>query len=109
VIAELYKGSHARERERKIYFCRDRNGLEVDCLTETAGKFHIMEIQSAGTINKVLFKGMNIFENFAHSRVLTKFLFYGGTISQQRTSASVLPCLSLNIEKMPWEMLQLLI
>jgi len=104
VIAELYKRSYARETERNFYFWRDRSGLEVDCLTETAGKFHIMEIKSAGTINNDFFKGLNTFENIAHGRVLTKSLFYGGTTSQQRTGTSVLPWAFLCEGKMPWEM-----
>lgn len=63
VIAEIVKlQSHKGYNRKNIYYWRDNNGIEIDCVLEGADeKLHLIEIKGGATINKDYMKNLKSF------------------------------------------------
>ena len=79
VIGEFLKMRYNRGSRANMYFLRDQNGREVDLLLETGGKLLPIEIKSAKSINKSLFKGLNYFKKILPECDQT-YLVYAGDL-----------------------------
>lgn len=63
VIAEIIKlQSHKGLNKKNVYYWRDHNRVEVDCIVEGAdGRLHLIEIKGGATINKDYMKNLKSF------------------------------------------------
>ncbi|MDX2250050.1 MAG: ATP-binding protein [Bacteroidia bacterium] len=90
VISELYKSEYNAGRRPALYFWRDSNGNEIDCLSEKGQFLDLIEIKASQTINPSFFKGFTYFEKVAPEVIGKKYLIYAGDQNQPRTAATVL-------------------
>lgn len=88
VIVELLKSMANNKTNSSLYFWRDSNANEVDCIIDHGSKIIPVEIKSAQTINSDFFKGLDHFDKLFETN--NKTLVYGGDESQQRTSYNIL-------------------
>lgn len=58
VISELYRYFYNHNESPRIFFWRDSNGNEIDCLIEYKGKLAAIEIKSSMTLAPHLFKSL---------------------------------------------------
>ena len=91
IISDSIKQSYHQGSHPSCYFWRDSHGNEVDLLVDHAGKLDIFEIKSGKTINQDYFKGLRYMTKIAPEAIANKTVIYGGTASQLRTEANVLP------------------
>ncbi len=63
VILEVMKYYYNKGINKKLYFLRDSNGLEIDLVFKTDGGFCLIEIKSANTWHKNFTKNFSIFKN----------------------------------------------
>ncbi len=90
VITEIIKTRYNLGLEPHVYFWRDKNGNEVDCIVERASRLLALEIKSGKTINNDFFKGLVYWQSLSGDTPENSYLIYGGDASQQRKNASVL-------------------
>ncbi|MEZ4828495.1 MAG: ATP-binding protein [Bacteroidia bacterium] len=90
VISELYKAEYHAGRRPALYFWRDSNGNEIDCLSEKGQLLDLIEIKASQTINPGFFKGFTYFEKIAPEVIGKKQLIYTGDQDQPRTTATIL-------------------
>lgn len=57
-ICELIKRSYNRGSDPRIYFYRDKSGLEVDAVEDVAGTLHLYEIKSGATLRSSYLENM---------------------------------------------------
>lgn len=57
-ICELLKKSYNSGNDPRVYFYREKSGLEVDALTENGGNIHLYEIKSGETLHPDYLKNM---------------------------------------------------
>jgi len=78
-------------RTPKLYFRRDRPGLEVDALIDLAGTLHSLEAKSGATVTDDMFRALKRWRAFAGAHAGSSFLVHGGSQRQERHAATVLP------------------
>ena len=94
VISEIKKYFLNKGRSQKLYFWRDNNGNEVDCLIEYQGKLHAIEIKSTATCRLDLLKGLQRWERQI-SADANLSLVYAGDKQEQLGSVDIVPWLSI--------------
>ncbi len=94
VIAELLKNALNRKEKQNLYFWRDSNANEIDCVIDKGDRIVPIEIKSAQTINASFFKGLDRFDEIFNTQ--NKTLVYGGSENQHRTSYNILSWRSLS-------------
>ncbi|WP_194847083.1 ATP-binding protein [Candidatus Neptunochlamydia vexilliferae] len=95
VFSELMKASYNIGRRPSLYFWRDQQGHEIDCLVEHGEKLIPIEIKSGKTINSDFFSGLEHWCNLAGASPKEGYLIYGGNEDQKRTLGNVLGWKSL--------------
>lgn len=88
VISELIKIQLQKQPTHNLYFWRDGNGSEVDCILEKVNKTKAIEIKSGTTLNDDFFKGLQYWKNLTKSSS-SSYLIYGGEKNQLRTDSKV--------------------
>lgn len=88
IIVELLKKIHNKKLNSRMYFWRDSNANEIDCLIDQGNKITPIEIKSSQTISPSFFKGLDYFDNIFETG--NKTLIYGGDETQARTDYNVL-------------------
>src|SRR5690554_1232169 len=86
VISEIIKMQHHAGQKPSVYYWRDHNGIEIDCIVEdVAGQINALVIKGGATINSDYFKNLNRFP--AHSETVLKKVIYTGmdTLSMKDT------------------------
>jgi predicted AAA+ superfamily ATPase len=101
ILSELWKNNLNRALQPDIYFWRDSNGHEVDCLAESAGKIRGLEIKSGRTVAKDFFDGLQFLQEAAGVLFDKGEVIYGGDSAQNRSTYKVEPW--FNIAKMRME------
>ncbi len=96
VITEIMKQRHNLGLEPHIYFWRDKNGNEIDCIVEQENQLLSVEIKSGKTLNQDFFKGLSYWQNLSGQTPKNSFLIYAGDERQSRSSANVLPWHDVN-------------
>lgn len=91
IISELYKNELNRARRPNLYYWRDSNGHEVDCIFEHEGKLSGIEIKAGKTISSDFFKGLRFLREAAGDQFSEATVIYGGQESQNRSAVSVIP------------------
>jgi hypothetical protein len=78
-------------RTPKLYFWRDRSGLEIDALIDLAGTLHPVEVKSGATITDDMFRALKRWRALAGAHAGSSFLLHGGSQRQEGHAATVLP------------------
>lgn len=78
IISELYRCFYNRSESPRIFFWRDSNGNEVDCLIEYKGKILAIEIKSSMTLASHLFKGLKKWQTISGIFETNCHLVYAG-------------------------------
>lgn len=78
IIIDLLKNKLNTAQQENLFFWRDKNGKEVDCIIETAGKLYPIEIKSSQTKSMHFFDGVNFYKNLAGLKSKQIFVVYGG-------------------------------
>lgn len=88
IISELLKHKMNTLSGVELFFWRDNNKTEIDCIIEDGTEVYTVEIKSGRTINDSFFKNLNkineLFDNVANS-----YLVYGGSEKQKRKNITV--------------------
>ena len=79
VIMDLLKNKLNNAQEGSLFFWRDKNGKEVDCIIESAGKLYPIEIKSSLTKSLHFFSSLNYYKELAKSKSEKSFVVYGGS------------------------------
>ena len=78
VIAEILKETMHRNSRPNLYFWRDHQGREIDCVIEESNTLRAIEIKSSQTIRKNFFKNLFFFNDIATEDNTVSFLIHGG-------------------------------
>lgn len=89
VVSELVKSAYNAAKEPHIYFWRDSQGHEIDCLLEEGNKLIPIEIKSGYTITSDFFKGISYWSNLAETDPRNNFIIYAGNETQARAQGTV--------------------
>lgn len=90
IIAELVKKAYHKAGKPRLYFWRDSNGNEIDCLISKGQRVDLLEFKAGQTVNRSYFKGFTYFRNFAAEVIQKQYLIYGGKENQPGTETQVL-------------------
>lgn len=96
IISELFKHECNRDSRPHIYFWRDTQGNEMDCVIEKVGKLLPIEIKSGRTINPSFFDNLKYWAKHSKGESEKGILIYGGNEDQDRTIAQVLSWKSID-------------
>ena len=89
IIAELAKSYYNRGLQPQLFFWRDKNGHEIDCLLKQADKVFPIEIKSGQTISQDFFANLHYWQSLTGISPKQCSLIYGGEQSQSRNVAEV--------------------
>lgn len=78
VISELYRHFYNRNEPPRLFFWRDSNGNEVDCLIEHGSELLAIEIKSSATLAPHLFKSLRKFQSISSISETSCQLVYTG-------------------------------
>jgi hypothetical protein len=95
VIAEIYKGQVHRGVPPALFHYRETRGLEIDLLIDQGQRFDAIEIKSGATAAPDFFRNLQRFPErlraASEPRPVVNYVVYGGSESQQRSYARLLP------------------
>ena len=78
VIIELLKSRYNNAKTDNLFFWRDKNGKEVDCIIETSGKLIPVEIKSGHTKSVHFFDNLIYYKKLAKAKSGKPIVVYGG-------------------------------
>ncbi len=90
VISDLLKQRYNEGKSSNLHFWRDKTGLEIDCLIETADDLIPIEIKSGQTIAPDFFDNLNRFCQMADMPPSSGYVIYGGSDRQKRSTGQVM-------------------
>lgn len=91
IISDLLKERLSRGEEADLYFWRDKNGHEIDCLIERSGNPVLIEIKSGKTVTEDFFSNLRYYQKLAGRDSADSYVVYGGDQEQKRSCAQVIP------------------
>jgi predicted AAA+ superfamily ATPase len=90
VISEIKKYYYHQGKQPPVYYWRESNGSEIDCIIETGGNsISAIEIKAGATFNKDFVKTLNRFHSKDENTIVNKHLMYGGDISSTISGVQV--------------------
>ena len=89
VLSEIRKNVLITGSEPSMYFWRDSNGNEIDCIIETGSEPIAIEIKAAMTLNQHLFKGLMKWKALTNLKQDNLYLVYGGDENQDRSEVRI--------------------
>jgi len=98
VVSEVMKAIIHRGERPRVYFYRDRRGLEVDLVVERHDGLVLVETKSGRTLASDFFDSLDAAAGLIESR--ERVLVYGGDLAQRRSNATVVPWRDL--DGVPW-------
>jgi len=91
IIIDLLKNKLNNAQEGSLFFWRDKNGKEVDCIIESAGNLYPVEIKSSLTKSPHFFDGLNYYKNLAKPALLKSYVVYRGNEKVSTKNGTLLP------------------
>jgi predicted AAA+ superfamily ATPase len=89
VISEIFKYYYNRSETPQVFFWRDVQGHEIDCVIERSLDHVIpIEIKAGMTVKNEFFKGFLDWENIT-KKTNTHYVVYGGNENIQRKQAHI--------------------
>lgn len=106
VISDLYKQYHNLGERPNLYFWRDYEGNEIDCVVEKALELFPIEIKAGQTINSDYFKQFDYWQEVIAGPIENNYVVYGGNRNASWSNAQILSWqnigqLVLSIERKP--------
>ncbi len=96
VIAELVKERFNRGEKLNVYFWRDKNGHEIDCLVERPDGLMMIEIKSGKTVSEDFCHNLRYYEKIAGIDSANSYIIYGGDQKQPKFSGKFIPWSNLS-------------
>ena len=100
VVSEIYKTIVHKGLQPRMFHYREARGPEIDLLVEQGQTLAAIEIKSGATISRDFFKNLTRFSKRMDTADGTytadPYLVFGGDVSQNRSSAQVLPWQSVH-------------
>ena len=90
VISELVKVRFNMGEKPNLYFWRDKNGHEIDCLIDRSGGPLLLEIKSGKTVNEDFFNNLEYYQKISGMDSAHSYIIYGGDQKQIRQSGKVI-------------------
>ncbi len=82
VISEVIKGKLHSGRRPEVYYWRESNGTEIDCIVEDEnGAITAIEIKAGETFAGDFLRNLRLFPSESDGKKIRKILIYGGTES----------------------------
>lgn len=79
VISEIVKSQFHSGKRPSVYYWRESNGVEIDCIIEQErGAITALEIKAGQTFNKDYIRNLLLFPNENMGRKIRKAVIYGG-------------------------------
>lgn len=79
VISEIIKSQVHRGRRPAVYYWRESNGVEIDCIIESAdGVLTAVEIKAGQTFNEGYLRNLRLFPLENRGQEIRKMVIYGG-------------------------------
>jgi hypothetical protein len=92
VMSELFKYRFNQGKEPSLYFWRDVQGHEIDCIIEKVFGVTIpVEIKSGMTINESFFKELLDWKHISKQDNAPAYIIYGGDTVQEREHGTIIP------------------
>ena len=98
IITDLLKQQYNSGVIPNIYFWRDKNNHEIDCLLEIASELIAIEIKAGKTINSDYFTALTYWQKLSGQNKTC--IIYGGDQNQQRNTHAVLSWEKLKLTNM---------
>jgi len=95
VISEMIKNRYNKDLQPNLYFWRDSQGHEIDCIIEKGIKLTPVEIKVGKTVNSSFFDELKYWNELSHSNPKNSFLIYGGKEKHVRQGIKALDWQSL--------------
>ncbi|HEY5534207.1 MAG TPA: ATP-binding protein [Ignavibacteria bacterium] len=89
VISEFLKNKFNTGSNNELYFWRDSNGNEIDCIISHGLNLKAIEIKSGETIKSEFFKTLYLWSNLDIKKNNDLNLVYGGSENQKRNSVKI--------------------
>jgi predicted AAA+ superfamily ATPase len=91
IIAEIIKYSNHEGIQPKVYYWRESNGTEIDCIIEKGpGKITAIEIKGGQTFNRDYLKNLEQFKSYSKTLDIDSILIYTGDKKSKIHDISVL-------------------
>lgn len=90
IVADFYKQYYNLDQRPALYFWRDYEGNEVDCVVEKALTLYPIEIKAGQTINQDYFKQFSYWKEVINGPIENNFVIYGGNQNASWSNAQVL-------------------
>ena len=90
IISDFYKQYYNDDQKPAVYFWRDYQGNEIDCVIDKALSLTPIEIKAGQTVNKSYFKQFEYWTDVVKDSLANKFVVYGGDQSQTWSLAEVI-------------------
>ncbi len=97
IISEIMKQKFNGELQGDVYFWRESNNNEIDCIIDTGNDLKAIEIKSGRTIKGDFFKNLNFFKKIIKDIDVKTFLIYGGNDIQKRTEHTIINWQNLDL------------
>lgn len=105
VISELFKFNYNKALNPNIYFWRDQQGHEIDCIIEKSIDSTVpIEIKAGKTIISEFFKELTDWQVITEQKINKSYLVYGGDIYMMQNKGTIIDWRS--IYKMATEIYQ---
>lgn len=79
-ICELLKKSYNEGKDPRLFFYREKSGVEVDAVSEEGGGLHLYEIKSGETIRHEAYDNINILKRTLSNVQSSTIIFDGETL-----------------------------
>jgi uncharacterized protein len=89
VISEILKCKYNFGSNDEIFFWKDLNGNEIDCIVLSGTELKAIEIKAGGTIKNEFFKTLYLWNKLDRKRNRNLNLVYGGNESQKRDAVKI--------------------
>ena len=81
IVLEIYKNIINHLSSSKLYFFRDKHGMEIDLLVDKGSQIEPIEIKSSSSFNSDFLSGIKYFNELTKPKVSTGTLIYSGETS----------------------------
>jgi uncharacterized protein len=96
IISDLMKHFFNKAQIPPLYFWRDSQGHEIDCIIEQGQRLIPVEIKAGQTINTDYFTGLKFWSTLTETDPSQGFVVYAGMQTQHRSQGTVLSWQSLD-------------
>ncbi len=90
VIGELRKRALHTGKQPALYYWRDSNGIEIDCIMEQGNRLSAFEIKGAETFSTDFTKNLHVLPTSTSAAPVEKYVVYAGEISSSVAGANLI-------------------